>query len=88
MGLAWTRHATCESALTVPTLNAVPSRDGRAVALIRLAWSEHGMASVNQKRPHCVNQMGKTHSKLLAARQGNGMCAACERHAMCKSALR
>jgi hypothetical protein len=35
------------------------------------------MASVNQTRPHCVNQMGKTHSKPLAAR-----------HAMCESALR
>jgi len=32
---------------------------------------------VNQTRPHCVNQMGKTHSKPLAAR-----------HAMCESALK
>ena len=40
------------------------------------------MASVNQTRPHRVNQMGKTHSKPLAAwhdrgtawaRHGNGM---------------
>jgi len=38
------------------------------------------MASVNQTRPHCVNQMGKTHSKRLAAwhgmageRHGHGM---------------
>ena len=30
------------------------------------------MASVNQTRPHCVNQMGKTHYKLLAARHGRG----------------
>jgi len=30
------------------------------------------MASVNQTRPHCVNQMGKTHSKPLAARHGRG----------------
>ena len=37
----------------------------------------HGMASANQTRPHCVNQMGKTHSKPLAAR-----------HAMCESALK
>ena len=36
------------------------------------AWHGHGMASVNQTRPHCVNQMGKTHSKLLAARHGRG----------------
>jgi len=40
------------------------------------------MASVNQTRPHCVNQMGKTYSKSLAARhgtarQGNGMGTAC-----------
>ena len=38
-----------------------------AMALRRTAWSEHGMgmawhgmANVNQTRPHCVNQMGKT----------------------------
>ena len=30
------------------------------------------MANVNQTRPHCVNQMGKTHSKPLAARHGRG----------------
>jgi len=45
---------------------------------------------VNQKRSHCVNQMGKTHSKTLSgtAWQGNGMVAAWERHAMCESAWR
>ena len=46
------------------------------------AWHGHGMTSVNQTRPHCVNQMGKAHSKPLAvrhcrgtawARHGNGM---------------
>jgi hypothetical protein len=44
-------------------------------------WEEaHGrgcqgrsMASANQTRPHCVNQMGKTNSKPLAARHGHGM---------------
>ena len=36
-------------------------------------WHGRGMASVNQTRPHCVNQMGKTHSKPLAARHGRGM---------------
>jgi len=40
--------------------------------LRRTAWSEHGMASVNQTRPRCVNQMGKTHSKPTAARHGRG----------------
>ena len=34
------------------------------------AWHWHDMASVNQTRPHCVNQMGKTHSKHLAAWHG------------------
>jgi hypothetical protein len=43
-----------------------------------------GMASVNQTRPHCVNQMGKTHSKPLAARHGRGTAWA--RQAMCESA--
>ena len=41
------------------------------------AWHGHGMANVNQTRPLCVNQMGKTHSKPLAAR-----------HAMCESAFK
>jgi len=36
------------------------------------AWHGRSMASVNQTRPHCVNQMGKTHSKPLAARHGRG----------------
>ena len=36
------------------------------------AWHGHGMASVNQTRPHCVNQMRKTRSKHLAARHGRG----------------
>ena len=40
------------------------------------AWHGHGIASVNQTRPHGVNQMGKTYSKPLAAR-----------HAMCESAF-
>jgi hypothetical protein len=51
---------------------AVSRRPCCAVAFRRTAWSEHGMASVNQTRPHCVNQMGKTHSKPLAARHGRG----------------
>jgi len=36
------------------------------------AWHGSGMATVNQTRPHCVNQMGKTYSKPLAARHGRG----------------
>jgi len=52
---------------------AVSWRPCCAVALRRTAWSERGMASVNQTRPHCVNQMGKTHSKPLAALHGHGI---------------
>jgi len=40
------------------------------------------MASVNQTRPHCVNQMGKTHSKPLAARHGRGIARAWHWHGM------
>ena len=40
------------------------------------------MVSVNQTRPHCVNQMGKTHSKPLAARHGRGTAWARHRHGM------
>jgi hypothetical protein len=60
---------------------AVSRRPCCAVALGRTAWSEHGMASVNQTRPHCANQMGKTHSKPLAAWHGRGTARA--RYAMC-----
>ena len=49
------------------------------------AWHGHGMASVNHTRPHCVNQMGKTHSKPLAARHGMGTAWA--RHGMRESAF-
>jgi len=58
-----------------------------------MAWSErgmgmagHGMVSVNQTRPHCVNQMGKTLSKPLEAQHGSGTAWAW--HAICESALR
>ena len=69
---------------------ARPSLDGRACCGLEKngmvgAWHGHGMASVNQTRPHCVNQMGKTYSKPLAARHGRGM--AWERHAICESAF-
>jgi hypothetical protein len=51
------------------------------------------MACVNQTRPHCVNQTGKTQSKALAERHGRGTAGkqqgtAWERHGMCESALK
>ena len=36
------------------------------------AWHRRGMASVNQTRPQCVNQIGKTHCKPVAPRHGMG----------------
>jgi hypothetical protein len=65
---------------------AVSRRTCCAVALRRTAWHGRGIASVNQTRPHCVNRMGKTHSKPLAARHGRGTAWA--RRAICASALR
>jgi hypothetical protein len=40
-----------------------------------MARARHGrgIACVNQIRPHCVNQMGKTQSKPLAVRHGRGI---------------
>ena len=68
---------------------AVSRRPCCAVALRSTARSEHawarhghGMASVNQTRPHCVNQMGKTHSKPLAAGHGRGNAWARHGHGM------
>jgi hypothetical protein len=70
---------------------AVSRRPCCPVALRRTAWPEHGMgaawtwhdkASVNRTRPHCVNQMGKTHCKPLAARRGRGTARARQGHGM------
>ena len=63
-------HVSADS--TPQHSTAVSRRPCCAVALSRTVWSEHGMASVNHTRPHCVNQMGKTHSKPLAPRHGMG----------------
>jgi hypothetical protein len=68
---------------------AVSQQPCCAVALRRTAWSEHGMgtANVNQTRPHCVNQMGKTHSKSKPSAARHGRRTAWARHAMCESAF-
>ena len=50
------------------------------------AWHGRGIASVNQTRPHCVNEIVKTHSEPLAVRHGRGTAWA--RQATCESALR
>ena len=67
----------------IHTCHAVPMPcSGHTVLLKATAWSEHGMASVNQTRPHCVNQRGKTHSKPLAARHGRGTACVWHGHGM------
>ena len=71
-------------------LKAIAQHGRRETAVLccgleKKAWSEHGMASVNQTRPYCVNRMGKTHSKPLAAQHGRGTAWA--RHGMCESAF-
>jgi hypothetical protein len=58
---------------------------GRFQNGIFVAWQGNGMACVNQTRPRCVNQMGKTQSKPLVERHGRG--TAWERHGMCESAF-
>jgi hypothetical protein len=89
--LIHTYHAMpmpCSDYAVLLKATARPSLDGRAMPWPCEERHGHGMASVKQTRPHCVNQMGKTHSQTLSgtAWQGNGMGAAWERHAMCKSA--
>jgi hypothetical protein len=58
---------------------SLSERHGRGMARVRY---RHGMACVNQARPHCVSPMGKTQPKPVAsglgrgtawARHGNGM---------------
>src|SRR5215468_9564817 len=43
-----------------------------AVKGLLVAWQGNSMVCVNQTRPHCVNQMGKTQSKPLEGRHGRG----------------
>ena len=81
--MAWAWHGKCESdtALYGRRETAVLCRGLEKYCMVG-AWHGHGMASVNQTQLHCVNQMGKTHSKRLAAghgkeRHGRGVGTAC-----------
>src|SRR5215510_2373132 len=89
------RNSPCGRSCRHPATN-LPSLDGHtmpspchepAVKGIFVAWQVNGMVCVNQTRPHCVNQMGKTQSKPLAGRHGRGTVEgnAWERHGMCES---
>jgi len=65
----------CAPALLCRALEkSLSERHGRSTAGARHG---HGMVCVNQTRPHCVNQMGKTQSEPLATRHGHGMGTAC-----------
>ena len=72
VSLPFDLHSAAVSDSHLPCHGHVERRPCCAVALRRTAWSEHVMESVNRARPHCVNQMGKTHSKPSAARHGRG----------------
>jgi hypothetical protein len=50
-----------------------------------MAWHGRGMACVNQTRPHCVNQMGRTQSNPFLARHVR--VTAWARYGMCELAL-
>jgi hypothetical protein len=52
-----------------------------------VAWHGRDMACVNQTRPRCVTQVGKTQSKPLMARHERGMGTALARHGMCELAF-
>jgi hypothetical protein len=72
----WARrpHAVSGRPMLIHTRYAMPMQ--RCAVALRsrfqnsmvVAWHGRGMACVNQKPPHCVNQMGKTQSKPLALR--------------------
>jgi hypothetical protein len=64
-------HTPCH-AHTMPMPCCAVSLRSRFQNGMAVAWHGRGMACVNQTRPHCVNQMGKTQSKPLAERHGRG----------------
>jgi hypothetical protein len=84
-------NAVCGRRMLIYTYHAMPMPRCAVALRVRfqngmvVAWHGRGMACVNQTRPHCVNQMGKTQSKPLAAWHGRG--TAWERHGMCELAL-
>jgi hypothetical protein len=72
-------HAVSGRPMLIHTCHAMPMPRCAVVLKSRfqnsmvVAWHERGMVCVNQTRPHFVYNMGKTKSKLLAARHGHGM---------------
>jgi hypothetical protein len=75
-------HMPCHPMLMSRCIVALRNRFQNGMVV---AWHGRGMACVNQTRPRCVNQTGKTQSKPLAARHGRGTAWA--RHGMCELTL-
>ena len=87
----------CEPATNLPSLDGYTMPSPCYDPATNLPWKAYswhgrgtagerhgnGMVCVNQKRPHCVNQMGKSQSNPLAERNGRGTAG--ERHGMCES---
>jgi hypothetical protein len=67
----------------IPCRSPALALRGRFQNGIFVAWQGNGMGCVNEIWSHCVNQMGKTQSKPLAARHDRRM--AWERHGICES---
>jgi hypothetical protein len=72
------RRRTCRL-WTADVNSHIPCRSHAALSLSErhdrgMAWERYGrgMACINQTRPHCVNQMGKTQYKPLTELHGRG----------------
>jgi hypothetical protein len=75
-------HAVSGRPMLIHTYNAVPmprlcrglesSLSERHICGMAGERHGNGLTCVNQTRPHCVNQIGKTQSKPLAERHGRG----------------
>jgi hypothetical protein len=79
-------HAVSGQPMLIHTCHAHAAPMPRCAVALRshsqnsmvVGWHGCSMAYVNQTWPHCVNQLGKTQSKRLAALHGRG--AAWVRH--------
>ena len=63
-------------------LKATAQHGRLSTTVLYRGLEKNGITSVNQTRPHCVDQMGKTHSEPLAARHGRGTAWSRHGHGM------
>jgi hypothetical protein len=64
-------HAVCGRPMLINTCRAHAAL-GRGLEKYLSERHVRGMECMNKTRPHCVNQVGKTRSKPLAARHDKG----------------